>query len=98
MSGWARVQGEVMLYSTEAAMLQRNQRLCISGLPVRATLERIKKMDGQMVVIRGRILRYRDLPLEDAPVLQRRLLNEHVISNFCLKEEVLSIEQIRLAT
>jgi hypothetical protein len=94
ISGWARVHGEVMLFDTRDAMVKRDYQHCISGLPAHGLLSDLSQFDGEHVSITARIVNLKSLPDEDEVILQRKLLNGHVISDFCLKDHVLSIYSI----
>ena len=97
LTGWARVRGEVMVYKTRESMLAWDQANCVSGIPTRGSLENWLRFDGQRVTITGSIVKYDALPSEDTPILQRKILNGVVVSDFCLKDEVVSIKSITIS-
>jgi hypothetical protein len=109
-TGWMMYRGELMLFSTRADYLIgsdsqrrsecnsdgecRSRILCISGVFEGQVPLNLRARDGERVTVTGRLLSYRELPAEDTPVLPRKLLAGKVVSNFCLRDEVILISSL----
>jgi len=109
-AGWMKYRGEVMLFSTQEDYVdsitkrgwcnsdgQCQSRIrCISG--VLAGKDRdLRSWDGTRVIVTGRLVNYKSLSEEDVPVLRRKMLANKVISNFCLRDQVILITSVRPA-
>jgi hypothetical protein len=94
--GWAWIKGEVMIYDTKEAMIAKDQSRCISAVSTKLSLQQLVTFDGKKIRIVGTLLPYSSLADEDAVVLRRKILDGIVVSNFCLKNDVILIRTISL--
>lgn len=69
---------------------------CISGVMKDQGSQNLSRFDGRKVTVSGQLFSYKSLDDEDAPLLQRKILGNSVIPNFCFGENVLLIEHITL--
>jgi hypothetical protein len=100
-------RGEVMLFDNLRQAIDpasrshcidgncQSQVRCISGVFVGATPPNLRALDGRHVTVRGKVIDYRSLPNEQTAVLPRKLLAGKIVSNFCLRDEVLLITSLR---
>jgi hypothetical protein len=98
LTGWARLKGELMIYSNRESLTDglRFPR-CISGVFAEQEKMDLSAYDGKLVTVTGTLFRYADLPDEQRPVLQRKMLSNSVVLNFCFGANVILIKTIRLA-
>lgn len=97
LAGWARLQGEIMLYSSRFDLEEENRYpACISGVFENHNPENLSIFDNQYVTLFGEVIKYSSLSYENRPVLPRRVLLNNVIPNFCFGEYVLLIYEIEL--
>ena len=97
--GWAKLQGELMIYSDRKSMDAKSKfPHCISGVFENQTDVKLARYDGKRVRITGELYKYSDLPDEERPVLQRKMLANSVVPNFCFGSNVLLIETISLVS
>ena len=64
---------------------------CISGVFAGKVPPNIQRLEGQRVVLTGRLINYWSLSEEDAPFLRRKVVANKIVSNFCLRDEVILI-------
>jgi hypothetical protein len=83
ITAWARLRGEFMIYG-EAASMNRQLEFphCISGVfSNQAEIMKILfKFDGKLVTLTGELFNYSDLPDENRPILQRKMLSDSLYS------------------
>ncbi len=97
LTGWARVHGELMLYPTRASFESHDRYPnCISGRFSVEGPEDLDEYDGKRVTVRGTLYDYDSLPNDDAPLLQRKLINGLTIPNFCFGKRVLLLSSIKI--
>lgn len=95
LTGWARIKGEVMLYTDEESMTNREKYpKCISGVFENHNSDMLAEFHGRNVRVSGVAVNYDDLPDEDTPVLARKVLAGSIISNFCFGDIVLLVKDI----
>ena len=95
LTGWVRLQGEVMLYSDQESLMNEERfPKCISGVFRNHDPDKIEHLNGKPVVVKGSVTNYANLPEENIPILARKTLAGSVIPNFCFGENVLLIESI----
>lgn len=98
ITGWLRLRGEVMLFSSQEALRQkRRYPECISGVFKDQATQNLSRFDGKKVTLTGQLYRFESLGEEEAPLLQRKVLAGSVIPNFCFGENVLLISAMRTA-
>lgn len=96
LTGWLRVKGEAVIYADHKHM--RDQALyphCVSGVFERHEASRISSLDLQRVVVIGTVFEYGSLAYEDSAVIPRRVLQGSIVSNWCLGDKVLLLEEIQ---
>jgi len=71
---------------------------CISGVFRNQAEMKLSEYDGKLVTVTGVLHRYSDLANEQRPLLQRKVLADSVVQNFCFGSNVLLIETIKLAS
>jgi hypothetical protein len=99
LTGWVRVKGELMIYADHESMNEGSRfPRCISGVFTEQERMDLSAYDGKLVTVTGRPFRYADLPEEPRAVLQRKMLSNSVVPNFCFGLNVLLIKTIRLAS
>lgn len=94
VEGWLRVHGEVMIYDSRESMDEKDQQHCLSGMPTSGSYEKFRRFDGKRATVTGVIVKYSELQNENTPVLPRKVFGGNVISNFCLKDNVILIDNI----
>lgn len=98
LNGWLKVRGEVMLYVSEEAMQAgRTSPDCISGALPGQSASTVAYLEGQRVIVAGRVVSYYGLPQEPTTIIPRRILNNSIISNFCLGGWVIAVDSINRA-
>jgi hypothetical protein len=97
--GWLDVAGEFLLYDNlENLKLQKKTPHCISGVFAHQDPQNLRHLKGKKVEIVGSLHRFSALPWEGPPgtVLNRHLLGDSVVPNFCFGDEVILAKSIRL--
>lgn len=96
--GWFGWAGEFLLYDDpESLRLQKKAPHCTSGVFLHQYTRKLRQYEGKKVEIIGSLHRFSELPWEGPPgtVLNRRVLGDSVIPNFCYGSEVLLAKSIR---
>lgn len=97
LTGWAKLRGEFMIYRDRESMARDlKYPYCISGVFRNQAQMKLSEYDGKLVTVSGVLYRYSDLPGEQRPLLQRKLLGRSVIPNFCFGTNVLLIKTIKV--
>lgn len=99
LTGWAKLRGELMIYRDHESM-DRDLKFpyCISGVFRNQAEMKLSEYDGKLVTVTGVLYKYSDLPDEKRPLLQRKMLADSVVPNFCFGTNVLLIETIKLTS
>src|SRR6185312_7470125 len=99
LTGWSKLRGELMIYRDHESM-SRDLKFphCISGVFPHQAKMKLSEYDGKLVTVTGVLYKYSDLPDEQRPLLQRKVLGDSVVPNFCFGTNVLLIETIKLAS
>ena len=109
-AGWMKFRGEVMLFDTRENYLDSVTRRgwcnssgecesrirCISGV-LAGKYRDLRSWDGQRVIVTGQIVAYGTLPDDGEPILPTKVLAGKIVPNFCLRDEVILITDIRRA-
>jgi hypothetical protein len=99
ITGWAKLQGELMIYSDRKSMdTALKFPHCISGVFNNQAEMNLSEYDGKRVSITGILYEYSNLSDENRPLLQRKMLGHSVVPNFCFGLNVLLIKTITLAS
>jgi hypothetical protein len=69
---------------------------CISGVFNNQAERKLSEYDGKLVSLTGILYKYSDLSDEQRPLLQRKMLANSVVPNFCFGSNVLLIKTISL--
>jgi hypothetical protein len=99
LTGWTKLSGELELYADRES-LDHALRFpnCISGVFSDQYERDLSAYDGKRVRVTGELFSYSDLPEEDRPILQRKMLGDSVIVNMCFGRNVLLIKSIKIAS
>jgi hypothetical protein len=93
--GWLSHSGEFQLYDSKASMQSRGQfPTCVSGVFPRQSRPDLSKFEGRKVEIKGKLVDYERLQLENR-ILPRRILSGSVVSNFCFGPFIILASTIR---
>ena len=99
LTGWAKLKGELMIYSDRESLDTASKfPHCISGVFSNQAERNLSAYDGKRVRITGMLYVYGDLPDEQRPLLQRKMLGNSVIPNFCFGTNVILIKTIGLVS
>ena len=100
--GWLKYRGEVMLFNTQADYLASTKPRpgasprCVSGV-LAGNDRNLRPWDGRRVIITGRLVNYESLKDENRVVIPRKMLARKIISNFCLRDQIILITSLRRA-
>lgn len=99
LTGWAKLRGELMIYRDHGSMDHGLKfPYCISGVFRNQAEMKLSEYDGKLVTVIGVLYKYADLPNEKRALLQRKVLADSVVPNFCFGTNVLLIETIKLTS
>jgi hypothetical protein len=99
LTGWAKLRGELMIYPDRESMdAALRYPKCISGVFNDQADTKLSEYDGKLVKITGVLYKYSDLTNEQRPLLQRKMLGNSVVPNFCFGSNVLLIKTISLVS
>lgn len=95
--GWLSHVGEFRLFDSAESLRDRaTSPRCISGVTRSAARIDLAQYNNKNVRVRGVLVRYSDLAMENRPILPRRALNGRLVHNFCLGDSIILATSISI--
>jgi hypothetical protein len=96
--GWLDAKGEPDLYADRDAMNSNAHfPYCIAGALADSTAVDLSRFDKQRVSVTGTLSKYAALNDVEGSILPRKVLAGSAVYNYCIGENVILIEKIRVA-